>query len=134
MNIYREAVASCLSSFACHCRESQLLVEFALEQVRESSHRLFWKLTYRNYHLQIRGNNELVGICGCDAAQAFMEIAGVWLCCGSMCVHLFFLRMVSDKDFFCAAISLQLHWLLLNMFFYLVGCKRGQCCFQFCMR
>lgn len=134
MNIYREVAASCLSSFTCHCRESQLLVEFALEQIRGSSHQLFWRLTYGNDGLQLRDSNELVRICRYVAAQAFMEIAGVWLCCGSMRIHLFFLRMISDKDFFVQQISLQLHWLLLNTFFHSVGCKCGQCCFQLCMR
>lgn len=134
MNIYREVSASCLSSFACHCRESQLLVESARKQIRESSHQLFWRLMYKNYHLQLRDNNELMGIFGYVAAQAFMEIAGVWLHCRSTCIHLFFLRMISDKDGFVQRISLQLHWLLLNTFFPLVGCKCGQCCFQLSMR
>lgn len=75
---------------------------------------------YKNYHLQLRDSTELMGIFGYVAAQAVMEIAGVWLRCRSMCIRLFFLSMISDKDVFVQQISLQLHWLLLNIFFPLV--------------
>lgn len=102
--------------------------EFALQQIRGSSHQLFRRLTCRNDHLRLRDGDELTRTSRHSAAQACVEIAGV---CSAVEVRVF----VFLKDTFCSSFllvqqtSLQLHWLLSNMFFPLAGFKCGLCYF-----
>lgn len=123
---WRELAACCLASPACHWRDSQLLGEFALQLTRGSWRQLFRRLTCRNDHLQLRDGNELMRTSRQSAAQACVEIAGV---CAAVevCTCMF----VSLKDTLWSSFlsvqqtSLQLHWLLSNMFFPLAVFKCG---------